>query len=353
MPLKEASLLSYGARVLLFVFSVALCLGAAEVVSRAYWRLFYGVSVRDPGMILYAYYPEMWHVWNKKPAHDDDFFDILLLGGSALHPDWGSVEQQLMERLARSGHRNVRTFNLAVPAHTSRDSWLKYAALSDYRFELVMFYHAANEARTNNAPPEVFREDYSHYWWYEILNTLAPYHGSASFSLPYTYHFLGVRAKQSIFPDHYILDKGAPREEWVEYGGNHRSVASFESNLRSIVDEASSRGDGMLLMTYAIYVPEDYSLEKFKEKRLDYVLHLSPLEIFGRPEFVIATVAAHNEVVYRMAVENEGALFVDQARLMGNSSDSFNDPFHFTTTGCSNFVENLVEALLPRLSRAY
>lgn len=302
-------------------------------------------------MILYAYYPEMWRVWNKRPAHDDDFFDILLLGGSVLHRNWGSVEQQLLERLHRLGHRNVRTFNLAVPAHTSRDSWLKYAALSEHRFELVLFYHGVNEVRTNNAPPDVFREDYSHYWWYEILNTLAPYHGSASFSLPYTFRFLGVRAKQSIFPDRYIRDANLPRKEWVKYGRDHRSVASFESNLRSIVDEAGSRGDDMLFMTYALYVPGDYSPEKFKEKRLDYVLHLTPIEIVGRPEFVVATVAAHNEVVYRMAAENEGALFVDQARLMGDSPDSFNDPFHFTTQGCSRFVDNLVEALLPRLTR--
>ena len=64
------------------------------------------------------------------------------------------MEMELREQLAYLGQRNVRIFNLAMPAHTSRDSWLKYAALRDARFDLVIFYHGINEARVNNAPPE-------------------------------------------------------------------------------------------------------------------------------------------------------------------------------------------------------
>ena len=67
--------------------------------------------------------------------------------------------------------------------HTSRDSWLKYAALGEARFELVVFYDGIVERlrgtqdqgeimkkkkdetkrRANNAPPDIFREDYAHY----------------------------------------------------------------------------------------------------------------------------------------------------------------------------------------------
>ena len=39
-------------------------------------------------------------------------------------------------RDAARAHPNVRIFNLAVPAHTTRDSWLKYAALGDARGDL-------------------------------------------------------------------------------------------------------------------------------------------------------------------------------------------------------------------------
>jgi hypothetical protein len=106
------------------------------------------------------------------------------------------VEQSLLEQLAFTGHRNVRVFNLSMPALTSRDGWLQYAAIGEGRFDLVMVYHGINDARANNAPPEIFREDYSHYSWYEIVNMLSAYHHRAHFALPYTVRYLGLRARQ-------------------------------------------------------------------------------------------------------------------------------------------------------------
>jgi hypothetical protein len=131
-----------------------------ELLARAFWQQ-HGVPFSEPGRILYAYYPELQDVDTARPGprHDDKFYDILFLGGSALNRQWGAVEQVLLEQLFRYGHRNVRIFNLAMPAHTSRDSWLKYAALRKARFELVLFYHGINETRANNVPPELFRED--------------------------------------------------------------------------------------------------------------------------------------------------------------------------------------------------
>ena len=107
-----------------------------------------------------------------------------------------------------------------------------------------------------------------------------------------------------------------PREDWVQYGRDPRSAVSFKQNLGAILDLATRRGARLLLMTFAIYVPEDYSPNAFREKRLDYSLHLTPIEIWGDREHVLATVAVHNEIVRNLAAEHEGVLFVDQARLM-------------------------------------
>ena len=150
---------------------------------RAFWWLGHGVPFHKPNRILYAYYPNLKQVDTERPAHDDAFYDIVFLGGSVLHRDWTPIERILREQLADNGHRNVRIFNLAVPAHTSRDSWLKYASFRDVRFELVVFYHGVNETRANNAPPQLFREDYAHYSWYKSVNMLAAYHGTAVFCL--------------------------------------------------------------------------------------------------------------------------------------------------------------------------
>lgn len=124
---------------------------------------------------------------------------------------------------------------------------------------------------------------------------------------------------------------------------------SFKENLGAILDLATQRGDRTLLMTFATYVPPEYSLEAFKEERLDYRLHLSAIEIWGTPENVLKAVDAHNEIVRRLAAEYAGVLFVDEARLLAGSARYFNDVCHFTVTGSLQFVQYLLRALLPSL----
>lgn len=333
---------------ILFLISAVLCVVSAEVTARAFWHLRHGVPFRDPSRILYAYYPELRSVDTERPAQGDAFFDILFLGGSVLHRHWGQVEQALREQMAYNGHRNIRIFNLAMPAHTSRDSRLKYAALGEARFELVLFYHGINEARVNNAPPEIFREDYAHYSWYESVNTLASYHGTASFALPYTLHFLAIRMWHALTKDRYVPTH-SPRADWVQHGRIPRSALSFEHNLDAILDLATLRGDRALLMTFATHVPDDYSLEAFKDERLGYGLHLSPIEMWGAPEHVLKAVAVHNDIVRSIAAQRKEFLFVDQASLMAGSPRYFNDLCHFTVIGSSQFVEYLLRVLLPSL----
>jgi hypothetical protein len=329
-----------------WLLALLVCVVAAEIAARSFWRLCYGVPFSHPGRILYAYYPELREVDRVKPTREDAAYDVLLLGGSVLHRDWGSIEQGLHERLTASLRRPVRIFNLSARGHTSRDSRLKYEALGEARFELVIFYHGINESRMNNAPPAVFQEDYSHFPWYGIVNLLAPYHGVASFALPYTVRWSGIRARYISTGDRSVAS-GFPRKDWIQYGKDSPSAVSFEHNLGRILELATRRGDRVLLMTFAIYVPPDYSQAAFEQKRLDYGLHTSPIEIWGRPEHVVATVGRQDEVVRRLAAGHAGTLFVDQARLMVGSGRYFNDPCHLTVLGSSMFVENLLRGLLP------
>lgn len=335
-------------KVLPLLLSAFLCIVSAEVAARAFWSLSYGVPFRDPGRILYAYYPELRRVDGERPTHGDKFYDILFLGGSTLHRDFSQVEQVLLEELAYKGHRNVRIFNLAMTSHTSRDSWIKYGALGAARFELVLFYDGINETRANNAPPEIFREDYSHYSWYEDVNMLASYHGTASFALPYTLRHLVNQMRRHLTKDSYV-PINMPRKDWVQYGRDSRSAVSFKHNLSAIIELARRRGDGLLLTTFATYVPKDYSLESFLKKSLDYGLHLYSFRMWGAREHVLETVAVQNEIVRSLAAQHEGVLFVDQANLMAGFPRYFNDPCHFTVVGSSIFVQHLLRVLLPRL----
>jgi len=342
------------AGLVLFFLSALLCVVTAELTARLFWRIWYGVSLLKPGEILYAYYPELRTVGDlpgalraaaeRPPAHTDEFYDILFLGGSVLHRDWSSVELELREQLAHGGRRNVRIFNLAMPAHTSRDSLLKYAALDKARFDLVIFYHAINETRANNIPPDIFQQNYGHYSWYEWVNALAPYHGTAVLALPYTLRYLVLSARQVVMKERYLSTYRVP-EHWVHHGREFKSAASFQQNLRAVLDLAAERGDRTLIMTFATYVPENYSFEAFKQKRLDYGLHRAPIEWWGPREQVLAAVDAHNEIVRRTAAQRPNVVFVDQASLMQGSPRYFNDPCHFTVLGSTRFVENILKVL--------
>jgi hypothetical protein len=339
------------ASVLLAALVLFVC---AEATTRVYWRVCCDIAIFKPDEILYAFYPELRasgelpevlrSVTPAQATHADEFYDILLLGGSVLHKSWGSVEIELREQLANIGRRNVRIFNLAAPAHTSRDSWLKYAALRNARFDLVIFYHGINEARVNNAPPDVFREDYSHYSWYEAVNTLASYHGTAFLALPYTLRYLAISARHKLGKDQYIPTY-VIRKEWLKHGRESRSAASFKQNLSAILDLASQRGDQMLLMSFATYVPENYSREAFNKKQLDYTLHRAPIEWWGMRDHVLTTVAIHNEIVRDFARRYRNVLFVDQANLIPGSGRYFNDPCHFTALASNEFVKNIVTSL--------
>jgi hypothetical protein len=319
---------------------------ALEVAARSFWSLRYDVPFGRPGYILSAFYPELRRVDYKRPSHGDEFYDVLFLGGSVLHGDWSQVEQALREQLAFAGHRNVRVFNLAAPAHTTRDSRIKYGALRRPRFELVLVYHGVNDARTNNVPPDLFRPDYGHYTWYETVNLLAPYHGRAKLALPYTLRYLALLARQRARPDRYV-PREAPRPDWVRYGSDPRSREAFRDNLETILEVAGRRKDQVLLATFATRLPADYSLEAFRAGRLDYGLHRTPIEDWGRREDVVGAIAAHNEVVRRLAARGQGVLFVDQAGLMAGSALWFNDFCHLTVAGSSRFVENLLPVVLP------
>jgi hypothetical protein len=333
---------------------VALCLLSLELTARVFWRL-RGVPMTRPDRVLQAFYPGLAQIdargerWNAAPTR------VLLLGGSTLNPRWGTVQAELREQLIFAGVPDVRIFNLAAPGLTSRDSRLAYEAIGPERFDLVVVYDGINEARANNVPPELFRDDYGHYGWYEIVNALARHHGRARLALPYTLEYLALRMRQVISPQRYV-PRNQPRPDWLAYGATVRTAGPFEANLRAILARAARRGEPVLLMTFATWVPEDYTREAFVAGRLAYGLHETPLELWGAPANVQAAVAVHNDVIRALAAELPDVRFVDQARLLAGDHRAFNDPCHLSLHGAHRFVANLLPAALevlrhPRAAR--
>jgi hypothetical protein len=330
-----------GSRLAAGVLVALLCVAGLELGARLAWNILYGVPLLRPDHVFYVFYPELENVDAARPSRRDGFYDVLLLGASTIAPQWGTVEQEIGRQLTSKGHHRVRIFNLGRAAHSSRDSLVKYTALEQSRFDLVVFYDGLNETRANYAPPDLFREDYGHYAWYEIVNAMAPYHTTARLALPYTLRLLFMRAGQILNRDEYV-PRHRPRQDWLHYGDAIRSAQSFGRNLRRILSLAGRRGDPVLLATFAVHVPPNYSLQAFRAKTLDYGRHLLSVEFWGRREVMLRAITAHNEVVRNVAVENPGVRLVDVDHLMPRSGRYFDDVCHLTGAGSAKLVELLL-----------
>src|SRR5262249_50877564 len=159
----------------------------------------------------------------------------------------------------------------------SRDSLLKYRSLAHQRFDLVIVYNSINDTRMNNCPPEVFRADYTHCTWYRQLKR---YEDSAFFRhcvLAFSLARLGDRISEA-FGNEQLLPRSDPPEAWRHFGADIKTRATFEANLSEIVTTAKTKGERVVLMTFAYHVPPDYSLEAFRAGKLDYARHECPLE---------------------------------------------------------------------------
>lgn len=324
-------------------------LALMECAARGFWRLGYGIPLSRPDTVLYAVYPELWQLgWKGSEYRARKPVRILLLAGSVMHPAWGSIEQTLRERLASHLRRPIVVLNMASIGHTSRDSLVKYEAMARERFDLVVVYHGINDARANVVPPGRFRADYSHYAWYDAVEALRTCPRASGLLLPCTLRFLAVAARNRLGLVEYV-GMDAPRRDWRQYGADIKSEATFQANLEAIVLAAHERGDPVLLMTFAAHIPADYSPEAFAERRLDYTLHLSPLEMWGEPAHVVAAIDRHNSVVRSIARNDTSVGLVDQATRMARAGVYYNDVCHLTTAGSVLFVENMYREIAERL----
>lgn len=149
-----------------YIVFILLCL---EICARSYYalgiHLDFFTSTND---FIYYWYPELKKAKNYK--YDAGCLNTLLLGGSVLTKEWGSVQQHLEEGSVPTLGKPLNILNLAASAHGTLDSYYKYIWLSSMRFDTVILYHGINETRANNVPKELFRKDYSHYAWYEEIN---------------------------------------------------------------------------------------------------------------------------------------------------------------------------------------
>jgi len=310
-----------------------------ELAARAYLTLALHVSFWHPSELVEHFYPELRDMRRAPISRADAPYDVLVLGASVMA--LGNIEELLRQGLEKKLGREVRIHSLAVRAHTSRDSYMKYARLGAQRFDLVLVYHAINEVRANNCPAELFRDDYSHYSWYASVGTLGEGREQDLLALPMFGRLAWVRVLEALGARSFVPTH-RPREEWLDHGAEIKTGPAFAANLGRIVALAAERGDPLVLMTFAYHFPADYDLATFKRRGLDYGAHAFPAELWGRPENVVRGIEEHNRIIRALHAQHPETLFVDQAGLMPKDGRHFDDLCHLTERGQRRWVANLI-----------
>lgn len=320
-----------------------------ELTCRVFWALSGVPLVSCPNRLHDFFYPELAPLGAREIRRGDGVFDILLLGGSVLDPRFHDIGGQLENDLAHATSEPVRVHVVARPSHTTLDSRYKYRHLAQARFDLVILYHGINEARANNCPSEMFRDDYSHWGWCRLVNAYER-GGDRLLVLPYTLYFVWIKAagKLGLLA---LVPKHEPEAEWRRFGSDIKTERPFRANVQAIADIARERGDPLLLLTFAIHVPPGYTREKFEAGNVDYAEPGTsglPIELWGDPAAIRRAIDAHNRIVREIAATNEHVRLLDMARRIPAKGRFYEDVCHLSKEGSELFVAEVVRAIRSR-----
>ncbi len=334
-----------------FAVLMLMLLGASEFLVRVYWNLQGLPFWACQRNIQHIYYPGVvtFDAFMRPRGAKKESVEVLLLGASTLYPNVGPISTMLMEQLTLKLKRKVEVVDLAIPAHTTLDSYYKYLELGGKSFDLVVVYDSINDLRANNCPQEVFREDYSHFQFYREVNAAERGREGRIFALPITLRIWAIRLEKELNLIQ-TMPENATVGDWSKYGSDVRSVKPYSKNLERIVELGRERGEKVVLMSFAGYSAPGYTKEKFQNRQLDYTVHWFPTELWGTPANIVKGLEIHNAAI-RTLVEThkDDTLFVDQAGQIPHEGRYFNDICHLSTEGCARFVENMMPVIVPYL----
>jgi hypothetical protein len=304
-------------------------------------------SFLRPSEIIYNYYPELLPIQRVDISNTDSTLDILILSCSVLHKDWVDIVGE-MNKCTRipAGYNRVKIYNASGVGHGSRDNLIKYGLLKDKKFDVVVYYDAINDSRLNNCPDSIFKSDYSHYLWYDEINAIVA-HPEMNFTVvPFFYSWMKIRlkllAKNIYIPKHFSL-----KPEWLAYGSKMKSLPCYERNVKRVMDMAQQQRAQFLYLTFAYYLPSDYSLQKFQNKTLDYSFcdHSRETEIWGTPQNVSRFIDSINVDSKAWVSPYKNARWADLYTQFPKTGEYFADICHFSPKGIHQFAAMACSAL--------
>lgn len=303
----------------------------------------YKVSFFKPGEVILTYYPEIQNFIHHPPSKAENEFNILFLSGSVGHPNNGhiayEIERQFGPIMEKKG-LELKLTNFSTPGHCSRDSRIKMELLDNFDFDLLILMHGINDARTNNSPPEIFKEDYSHYEFYNKVNHAFHHRDMWLSVIPFFIKDIWIRNKVRFNPENYAPE-GRIESDWLAYGDSLKSARPMQENMRAILKLAEQRKVPAILSSFAWHIPEGYTKEKFEAQALGYNLESGrdrfPIETWGTPKNIKRTLATHNQMT-RLLAKEEKCLFWDAEQSLAGNPSFFDDVCHLSDSGSAVLV---------------
>lgn len=329
-----------------------LCL-FAEIAFRTWLSVGKNYPFWRPDLALQrTYYYETYRLLDSSIRRDDGQFDILILGGSVVADEWHStVARRLRDTLRRrTGNPNIRYWNVANLGHCSRDNLEKYRLFARQRFDLVLYYEAINETRLNNIPRPWFKPDYTHYAWYDEIE-LNRRHPEMRFTvLPFTLHLLGHRLAATFGLRRYVDNR--PNSEDQRNGGDLKTPPVYRANLESIARLARQRGEPLLFLNFAYYVPQ--TVRYAPAGKTDVSAYSpcglwSPIETWGILENVEKGILTHQKIMRDLAKNHPEVYYLDMHPLMPKHARYYCDLCHLTEDGSAAFAGALTTYLLGEI----
>jgi hypothetical protein len=319
-----------------------------EIIFRLFWLLFFHVPFFERDGLKHLFYPEVKSI-GQSYEDNDSKLSILILGGSVLYKDYGDFKENLERGLEERLNEKVNVYNASFPAHTSLDSYYKYKMLQDKHFDYIFFYNSINELRTNNAPTAKFKDDYSHYSYYYLLNQLMSDPLSDFTVTPFTLKFIvnSILEKMQI---RVYVPAHTPREKWTKYGIYIKSAESFISNISNISKIAEKKRERLIIGTFANYIPEDYSRDKFERDIKGNEDRYFPVELWGEPKNINAGLILHNYLLHDFVLRHHDVMLVDLETMIPKNREFFGDVCHLTEEGCSILAEYVSSSIIKDIS---
>jgi hypothetical protein len=331
------------------LISVILLLFTLEIIGR--FSLFImGFPFWQPGQtFIKKFYPELQPVADTSITAHDSYYDLLILGGSAISTEYSQMEVRLQKILNADSTKKkarARVFNLARASHTSLDNLLKYRHLSDKHFDVVIYYEAINENRANLVSDTDFRPDYQHILWYYDLDLVSRHPEMNVTVLPYLLHkSVGLLLKK--LRGEPVLNREAMYASQNHFGENIKTVAPFATNVSAIAALAKQRGAQFLPVTYALYFPQSIAEKGANSDYSEFsgCSYPSPLGLWGNPSNVRKGVQQHNLALKEIARLNRLPI-CHMDSIMPRQKQYYCDLCHFSPEGAATFAR-LVSACIP------